>query len=80
MYYSLAGTCKRRGQNLVKFSNNPNYPNILAKEGYTDIEFLSFEEAITKGVACQVMLGHGWENPEAYDAIASVAIRQGVPV
>lgn len=78
--YKVAGVSVLNGKYKVRYANNKSRAKVLAKNGHTDIELVTFKEALPKEDLIDHLLSRVFTTPEANEAIRAEAKELGFNV
>ena len=78
--FKVAGVSLLNGKYKVRYANNKSRGKVLAKNGHTNIELVTFKEALPKEDLIDNLLNHTFKNLEANHAIRVEAIELGFKV
>jgi hypothetical protein len=67
--YKVAGISLHNGKYKVRYANNKNRAKVLTRSGHTNIELVTFKEALPKEDIIDQLLNHTFKTPEGNDAI-----------
>ena len=78
--YKVAGVSVLNGKYKVRYANNKSRGKVLAKNGHTNIELVTFKEALAKEDLIDQLLNHTLFTPEAMEAVKAEAKELGFNV
>ena len=67
--YKVAGISLHNGKYKVRYANSKSRANVLTKNGHTNVELVTFKEALAKEDLIDQLLNHAFKTPEGNDAI-----------
>ena len=75
--FKVAGVSVLNGKYKVRYANNKSRGKVLAKNGHTNIELVTFKEALPKEDLIDQLLNHTMFTAEAMQAVRAEAIELG---
>ena len=78
--FKVAGVSVLNGKYKVRYANNKSRAKVLAKNGHTNVELVTFKEALPKEDLIDQLLNHTFKNLEANHAIRAEAVELGFNV
>ena len=75
--YKVAGVSLLNGKYKVRYANNKSRAKVLAKNGHTNVELVTFKEALAKEDLIDHLLSHVFKTAEANEAIKAEAKELG---
>ena len=75
--FKVAGVSMLNGKYKVRYANNKSRAKVLTRSGHTNIELVTFKEALPKEDLIDQLLNHTFKNIEANHAIRAEAIELG---
>jgi hypothetical protein len=67
--FKVAGVSVLNGKYKVRYANNKSRAKVLARSGHTNIELVTFKEALPKEDIIDHLLSHVFKDPEANLAV-----------
>ena len=67
--FKVAGVSLHNGKYKVRYANNKSRARVLEKNGHTNVELVTFKEALAKEDLIDHLLSHVFKTPEANQAI-----------
>jgi hypothetical protein len=67
--FKVAGVSVLNGKYKVRYANNKSRAQVLTRSGHTDIELVTFKEALPKEDIIDQLLNHTFKTAEANQAI-----------
>ena len=78
--YKVAGVSLLNGKYKVRYANNKSRAKVLTRSGHTNIELVTFKEALPKEDLIDQLLNHTFKDPMANEAIKLEAKELGFNV
>ena len=75
--FKVAGVSLHNGKYKVRYANNKNRAKVLTRSGHSNIELVTFKEALPKEDLIDNLLNHVFKTPEANAAIQAEAKELG---
>ena len=67
--FKVAGVSMLNGKYKVRYANNNSRAKVLTRSGHTNIELVTFKEALPKEDLIDHLLSHEFKDPKANEAI-----------
>ena len=67
--FKVAGVSVLNGKYKVRYANNKSRAKVLTRSGHTNIELVTFKEALPKEDLIDQLLSHAFKDPKANEAV-----------
>jgi hypothetical protein len=78
--FKVAGVSVLNGKYKVRYANNKSRAKVLTRSGHTNIELVTFKEALPKEDLIDHLLSHVFKDPKANEAVKLEAQELGFKV